>query len=84
MPPSPDEASYPPLAEITATFDRVHERVLAEGPTYLEPDLDLPPLISHPKCQTRGECLEWAAAHEMLHAGQIGLLRRLLGHKPLW
>jgi hypothetical protein len=84
LPPSPDVATYPPLTEIRATFDRVHERVLAEVPTFREPDLDLPPLVSHPKCQTRGECLDWAAAHEMLHAGQIGLLRRLLGHKPLW
>lgn len=82
--PSPDESAYPPLADIKATFDRVHERVLAELPAVREPDLDLPPLLPHPKCQTRGECLAWASAHEMLHAGQIGLLRRLLGHKPLW
>ena len=28
--------------------------------------------------------LLWCAHHEMLHAGQIGLLRRHLGYPPIW
>ena len=28
--------------------------------------------------------LLWCAHHEMVHAGQIGLLRRYLGFAPVW
>ena len=82
--PSPDPANYPPLADIRAALDRVHERVLAELPTFTRFDLDEPVPSTHRLCKTRGEFLEWCPMHEMVHAGQIGLLRRLLGHKPLW
>ena len=34
--------------------------------------------------QTKLDSLFWCAHHEMLHAGQIGLVRRLLGQAPLW
>lgn len=80
----PDPAKYPSLAEIRATFDRVHERVLVEVPTYLDSDLDAPLTVSHRICKTRIDFLRWCSAHEMSHAGQIGLLRRLFGHAPIW
>jgi uncharacterized damage-inducible protein DinB len=34
--------------------------------------------------QTKRASLLWCAQHELVHAGQIGLLRRLLGYPPLW
>lgn len=37
-----------------------------------------------PLAKTKMESLLWCAHHEMLHAGQIGLLRRQLGYAPLW
>lgn len=82
--PSPDVSIYPTAAEIRATFDRVHAAVLEQVPTHSEADFDLPLTFPHRLCNTRGECLDWASMHEMTHAGQIGLLRRLLGNKPLW
>ena len=33
---------------------------------------------------TKLRALLWCARHEMLHAGQIGLLRRHLGYPPMW
>jgi hypothetical protein len=38
----------------------------------------------HPFAKTKLLALLWCANHEMLHAGQIGLLRRLLGCPPMW
>lgn len=81
---SADAASYPDVATIRAVFDGVHSATLREIRHCSESDLDLPPLSPHPICQTRAEVLDWASAHEMLHAGQIGLLRRQLGAKPIW
>ncbi|HJZ56618.1 MAG TPA: DinB family protein [Gemmataceae bacterium] len=82
--PEPDPAKFPPVAEIRATFDRVHERVLSELPAF--PDAELDTLISPPHriCKTRFDCVRWCPYHEMTHAGQIGLLRRLFGQKPMW
>jgi hypothetical protein len=80
----PDPAAYPSVAAIRATFDRVHEQVLREVPTFDDADLDGPIDPPHRICKTKIECLRWCALHEMTHAGQIGLLRRLFGHAPVW
>lgn len=82
--PTADPTLYPSAADLRATFDRVHERVLAELAQVDPTTLELPVLRPHDLCKTRGECVIWCAHHEMLHAGQIGLLRRQLGHEPLW
>ena len=41
--PDPDPAKYPPVAEIRATFDRVHARALEEVSRYNEQALAAPP-----------------------------------------
>jgi hypothetical protein len=82
--PDADPARYPSPAEIRAVFDRVHERVLRDLADFPEADLDTPVLPPHSRAKTKREVLTWCSHHEMLHAGQIGLLRRLLGHKPQW
>lgn len=84
MPPDPDPAKYPPAAEIRAVFDRVHERALAELPGIPDADLDAPITVSHRFCKTKIQCVRWCPMHEMSHAGQIGLLRRLFGADPIW
>jgi DinB superfamily len=80
----PNPAKNPTPAEIRLVFDRVHEQTLRELRDFSEGDLDTPPLKPHPLCKTKFECLRWCSHHEMIHTGQIGLLRRLLGAKPLW
>jgi len=58
--------------------------VLRELPTLSDAELDQPVPHPHRFAKTKLLALLWCAHHEMLHAGQIGLLRRLLGHAPLW
>ncbi|MBX9579905.1 MAG: DinB family protein [Gemmataceae bacterium] len=81
---SPDPAAYPAPAAIRAVFDRVHERVMADLTGWPDADLDSPILTAHRFCRTKIDAVRWCSAHEMLHAGQIGLLRRLFGHPPMW
>jgi hypothetical protein len=82
--PVADPSAYPAPGEIRSTFDRVHRRVLDEVAGLTEAMLDEPPAAPHKLCATKAEVLAWCAAHEMFHAGQIALLRRLLGHPPIW
>jgi hypothetical protein len=70
--------------ETLAVFDRVHARMLEELPGYVDADLDLPPLKPHRYFQTRIGGLRYAPLHEMIHCGQIALIRRMLGQKPIW
>jgi uncharacterized damage-inducible protein DinB len=76
-------SSYPP-AELRAVLDRVHGHVLRELPNLDEAELDRPVPHPHPFATTKLKAILWCAHHEMLHAGQIGLLRRLLGYPPMW
>lgn len=82
--PDPDPTTYPSPAEIRATFDRVHERVFADLADLPDADLDGPLDPPHRLAKSKIEALHWCAAHELIHAGQIALLRRQLGQKPLW
>jgi len=82
--PASDPAQYPPPEDIRQTLDRVHEQALAEARDYRDADLDLPMHFQHRICKTRYEALIWCSQHEFLHAGQIGLLRRLRGAAPVW
>lgn len=71
--------------QIRAVFDGVHARVLEELPGYPDADLDLAPIgIPHPWFTTRIGGLRYAPLHEMIHCGQIAMIRRMLGHKPIW
>ena len=82
--PFADSRKYPPLDEIRAAFDRTYDAVLDEGTRIIDADLDLPPHKPHRLFNTRLGSLLWCSRHEMVHAGQIALLRRMIGRKPLW
>ena len=71
-------------AEVLAVFDRVHEQAMRELSELDEARLDDPVPHPHPFASTKWKALQWCAQHELVHAGQIGLLRRLLGHEPMW
>jgi hypothetical protein len=73
---------YPP-DELRAVLNRVHEQVLRELLALDEAEADQPVLHPHPLAKTKLQALLWCAHHEMLHAGQIGLLRRHLGYPPM-
>jgi uncharacterized damage-inducible protein DinB len=78
-----DAAKYPAAKEIRAVLDRVHDKVLQELNAMEESEMDQPVLHPHDFAKTKLQALHWCAHHEMLHAGQIGLLRRELGYKPM-
>jgi hypothetical protein len=81
--PEPDASKSPSPAEIRATLDRVHAQVLKEVPLLTAEQLKEPvepPFAVEP---TKLGCLRMCSHHEMLHAGQLGLLRRLLGKQPI-
>jgi uncharacterized damage-inducible protein DinB len=82
--PAADPAKYPSASEIRAVFDRVHQRVLEETADVPDADLDNPVLKPHPLLQTKLQALFYCPNHEMIHAGQIALVRRFLGHGPAW
>jgi hypothetical protein len=82
--PDPNAALYPSAAAIRTTFDAVFARVLDEVVRLPEAELDMPVLKEHLIAKTKLDSLLWCAQHELVHAGQIGLLRRQLDHPPLW
>ena len=82
--PETSPANALPPAAIRAVFDAVYRKALGELSVFPESDLDSPVLKPHPLVKTKIWSLLYCAQHEMLHAGQIGLVRRELGHPPLW
>lgn len=81
--PEADPARYPPVGEIRRVFDAVHVQALSELPTYGEDELRTSVPEPYMVFDNKLGSLFFCAAHEMLHAGQIGLLRRLLGKEPI-
>jgi hypothetical protein len=77
-------SEYPPAEEIRRVFEAVHARVMEELPSYPDADLDREPLIPHALFNTRIAGLRYAPLHEMIHCGQIAMIRRMLGMKPVW
>lgn len=80
--PKVDPAYYPTSAEILEVLDRVYQQTMVELPTF-EAHLDEPVDAPHAAFGTKYGSLIFVADHEMLHAGQIGMLRRLMGKETL-
>ena len=72
----------PTVEEILRTFDRVHTQAVEELSQYSDEQLDVPSEPAHPAFTTNLGAVGFASQHELLHAGQIVLLRRLMGKKP--
>lgn len=81
--PDPDPAAYPSAEEVLATMQRVHQQVLVELPTFTAESLAVEIDMPYAATNTRLGAILFCSHHEMLHAGQIGLLRRLLGKAPV-
>ena len=81
--PDPDPANQPTIDEIRSVFDRVHQQTIRELSAMDDAALDVPLDTSHPAFADRYGALQFAAKHELIHAGSISLLRRLLGKSPL-
>jgi uncharacterized damage-inducible protein DinB len=81
--PLPDPAQNPSPAEIRQVLDRVHQQAMRELAGFPAEQLDEPTEMPYAVYPTKLGALYFCAAHEMLHAGQIGILRRALGKPPL-
>ncbi len=81
--PVADPSAYPAAEEIRTVFDSVYQHCLAEIETFtveqLSASLPAPTAVYENKLGS----LLFCAMHEMLHAGQIGALRRQLGRDPI-
>ncbi|HEY4313754.1 MAG TPA: DinB family protein [Pirellulales bacterium] len=83
--PDPDSAKNPQPSQILAALERVHNEVRAEISRHTDEQLHETQLGKpHPLFSTKLGGLFWCARHEMLHAGQIGLLKRLFGQPAKW
>ena len=78
--PKLDREAYPSPPEILQVLNNVHQQMRVEVPTF-EEILDEEVGPPHAAYATKYGALLFAPQHEMLHAGQIGVLRRLMG-KP--
>jgi hypothetical protein len=81
--PEADASKYASPAEIRGTLDRVHGQVLKEVPSLTPEQLKEPVEAPFAVEATKLGSLLFCSHHEMLHAGQLGLLRRLLGNTPI-
>ena len=72
-----------PLAEIQRVFDAVYQQVLVELPLVDNAELDAPVEPPHPAFKTKFGAIEYSPGHELIHAGQIAMLRRLMGKPAL-
>ncbi len=80
--PAAGAENNPTIEEILRTFDRVHAQAVEELSQYSDEQLDVPSEPAHPAFTTHLGAVGFASQHELLHAGQIVLLRRLMGKKP--
>ncbi len=71
------------MPEIRETLARVHQHSLQELETYTDADLNVKLPEPHAVFDTKLGSVFFCSAHELIHAGQIGLLRRMLGKDPL-
>ncbi len=81
--PDPDPANNPSPEDICGVFHRVYEQAMLELPEFSDTVLNEPVDLPYAAFATKFGGLLFCSHHEMLHAGQIGLLRRLLGKAPV-
>jgi uncharacterized damage-inducible protein DinB len=81
--PAAEPEKNPPLDEIRRVFEAVHKQSVDELSSRSEAELDEPLADPHPRFKTKWGAVEFSPLHEMVHAGQIAMLRRLMGKPPL-
>jgi hypothetical protein len=81
--PDPDSGRNPSPTEILGVFHAVFQQSMTELELVPDEVLDEPIEMPYAAFPTKLGGLLFCSHHEMLHAGQIGLLRRLLGKAPI-
>ncbi|HEV7280471.1 MAG TPA: DinB family protein [Pirellulaceae bacterium] len=78
------EEAHPTRNELLATFRRVHVQALEELADFPPDRWGEPPEKPHRLYDRKIDGLWWRVRHEMLHVGQLALLRRQLGSHWRW
>lgn len=82
--PSDSLSDYPPVDEVKAWMDDRRAVLLQAAESLTDDDLNrTTPESSPPFIPTVGAALQFLIWHEGLHAGQITVVHRSLGHEPL-
>jgi hypothetical protein len=81
--PVAEAGKYPSPAEIRATLERVHAQVVKEAAGFTAEQMQETAEMPWAVEATKLGALLFCSHHEMLHAGQLGVLRRLLGRQPI-
>ncbi|MBM4004421.1 MAG: DinB family protein [Planctomycetes bacterium] len=81
--PEPDPQRNPPPGEIRDVLARVHEQAMREIETFSDSQLAESVDMPYAAVPTKLGALLFCAHHEMLHAGQIGMIRRTLNKPPI-
>jgi hypothetical protein len=76
-------SANPPLDEIKRVFESVFDQALAELPQFDNAELDSPVEPPSPAFKTKFGAIDYCSQHELVHAGQIAMLRRLMGKPAL-
>ena len=81
--PASDSTDHPQPKQILEVLERVNQQMLLEFETFNDSQLDEPMEEPYSGFPTKYGSLLFCSNHEMLHAGQIGMLRRLMGKDPI-
>ncbi len=85
--PSGDADKYPPLDEVLAKLQEMHQATMALLDSMSEDDLDTPTKNCPPDYEeffgTYRRCFQMIASHWLMHQGQAADARRMAGRKPL-
>ena len=78
-----DRAAYPSRSAIEARFNETHEAMRAAFASLTAERLAAPAPVSIAGAKTIADLLAFFAFHEAYHLGQVGFIRKQLGHSSL-
>jgi hypothetical protein len=78
MPPT-EASEIPSKAELMASLERIHRAAMEAIPTFTHEQLSEPTEMPYAVYAIKLGALLFCPLHESIHAGQIGLLRRMHG-----
>ncbi|MGC4082860.1 MAG: DinB family protein [Vicinamibacterales bacterium] len=78
-----DRAAYPSVTEIAAKFDETHEAMRRAFAGLTPERLAAASPVNFAGAQTVADLLAFFAFHEAYHLGQVGFVRKNLGHSSL-
>ena len=81
--PFASDVEFPSIAEIHDTMERIHLASMEELAKHTDDSLSEKLPEPYAVFDTKLGSVFFCSSHEMLHAGQIGLLRRMLGKVPV-